>query len=92
MIDLKELTIAHVKQAYLDGVNAGSILSLQGEVKNNSHASQICCIIWHMDKMIRTNYYFPRQMLEALKAASEKHGLPISEIIRRAITEWLKCN
>jgi hypothetical protein len=45
-----------------------------------------------MDKMIRTNYYFPHQMLDALKAASKKHGLPISEIIRRAVTEWLKCN
>lgn len=42
--------------------------------------------------MIRTNHYFPQQMLDALKAASEKHGLPVSEIIRRAITEWLKCN
>jgi hypothetical protein len=46
----------------------------------------------HMTKMTRTNYYFPRPMLDALKAASEKHGLPVSEIIRRAITEWLKCN
>lgn len=45
-----------------------------------------------MHRMIRTNYYFPKQMLAELKSASETHGLPISEIIRRAITEWLKCN
>jgi metal-responsive CopG/Arc/MetJ family transcriptional regulator len=45
-----------------------------------------------MNKMIRTNYYFPRQMLDELKAASKKHGLPISEIIRRAITDWLARN
>ena len=51
-----------------------------------------CCIIWHMDKMTRTNFYFPRPLLDALKVASHKHGLPVSEIIRRAIAEWLKCN
>ena len=45
-----------------------------------------------MQKMIKTNFFFPRPMLDALKVASEKHGLPVSEIIRRAITEWLKCN
>jgi len=45
-----------------------------------------------MDKMIRTNFYFPRPLLDALKVASQKHGLSVSEIIRRAIAEWLKCN
>jgi predicted DNA binding CopG/RHH family protein len=45
-----------------------------------------------MDKMTRTNFYFPRPLLDALKVASQKHGLPVSEIIRRAIAEWLKCN
>jgi len=52
----------------------------------------MCATMLHMTKMTRTNFYFPRPMLDALKAASEKHGLPVSEIIRRAITEWLKCN
>ena len=40
--------------------------------------------------MKRTNFYFPEQLLERLKKASEKLGLPVSEIIRRAIDEFLK--
>ena len=40
--------------------------------------------------MKRTNYYFPEAMLAKLKAASKKTGLPVSELIRRAIDEYLK--
>jgi hypothetical protein len=45
-----------------------------------------------MRNMKRTNFYFPFKMLDELKAASALHGLPVSEIIRRAITDWLKAN
>ena len=40
--------------------------------------------------MKRTNYYFPKQMLAKLKAASKKTGLPVSELIRRAVEDFLK--
>lgn len=40
--------------------------------------------------MKRTNYYFPEQLLEKLKDAKKQTGLPVSEIIRRAISEYLK--
>jgi predicted DNA-binding protein len=39
--------------------------------------------------MKRTNFYFPEPMLKRLKKASAKMEVPISEIIRRAIDEWL---
>ena len=45
-----------------------------------------------MRNMQRTNFYFPLPMLDQLREASAKHGLPVSEIIRRAITAWLSCN
>lgn len=44
-------------------------------------------MIWRMK---RTNFYFPEQMLERLKMASKQQGLPVSEIIRRAIEAFLK--
>lgn len=47
----------------------------------------LCAII---DYMRRTNFYFPDQMLERLKRASEQLGIPVSEIIRRAVEEYLK--
>jgi len=40
--------------------------------------------------MKRTNFFFPEQMLERLKLASKKLGLPVSEIIRNAIEKHLK--
>lgn len=46
-----------------------------------------CAMIWRMK---RTNFYFPEQMLERLKTASKQQGLPVSEIIRRAIEAFLK--
>jgi hypothetical protein len=42
--------------------------------------------------MKRTNFYFPEQMLAELKRAKEATGLPISELIRRAVATWLKAN
>lgn len=40
--------------------------------------------------MIRTNFYFPAQMIARLKAAKLKTGLAVSEIIRRAVDEYLE--
>jgi post-segregation antitoxin (ccd killing protein) len=40
-------------------------------------------------RMTRTNYYFPRQMLERLRARSRATGLPVSELIRQAVAEFL---
>lgn len=41
-------------------------------------------------KMRRTNYYYPIPMLERLKQASERLGIPVSEVIRRAIESALQ--
>lgn len=40
--------------------------------------------------MKRTNFYFPQSLLDRLKLASEKTGMPMSEFIRRAIDAALK--
>ena len=40
--------------------------------------------------MKRTNFFFPEDMLARLKAAKLKTGVPVSEIIRRAVEEYLK--
>jgi predicted DNA-binding protein len=40
--------------------------------------------------MKRTNFFFPEQMLTRLKAASEKTGIPMSQIIRNAVDAALK--
>jgi hypothetical protein len=42
--------------------------------------------------MKRTNFYFPIPMLKRLRKASDKRGIPISEIIREAIEGWLSRN
>ena len=39
--------------------------------------------------MIKYNFYIPEPSLEVLKAESEKTGVTISELIRRAITIWV---
>jgi predicted DNA-binding protein len=39
--------------------------------------------------MVRTNFFFPQPMLDRLKAAKERTGIPMSEIIRRAIEDYL---
>lgn len=44
------------------------------------------CNIYNMK---RTNFFFPEQMLDRLKAAKDKLGIPVSEIIRRAIEDYL---
>ena len=40
-------------------------------------------------KLKRTNFYFPITMLERLKSAKAKTGIPVSEIIRRAVDRIL---
>jgi len=40
--------------------------------------------------MTRTNFYFPESLLARLKAAKEKTGIPVSEIMRRAVEAYLK--
>ena len=40
--------------------------------------------------MKRTNFFFPEQMLARLKAASDKLGIPMSQIIRNAVEAALK--
>ena len=44
------------------------------------------CYSMHMK---RTNYYFPEQLLSRLKKAKELTGIPVSEIIRRAVESYL---
>jgi hypothetical protein len=43
-------------------------------------------------KMKRTNYHYPQPMLDQLKAMSEKTSIPVAELIRTAIREFLKAN
>lgn len=40
--------------------------------------------------MKRTNFYFPEQMLERVRVAADRLGIPMSEFIRRAIEVALK--
>ena len=40
-------------------------------------------------KMKRTNFYYPQQMLDALKKLSGETGIPVSELIRTAVAEFL---
>lgn len=41
-------------------------------------------------KMKRTNFYYPQPMLDAVKVVSNETGIPVSELIRTAIAEFLK--
>lgn len=40
-------------------------------------------------KMIRTNFYYPPRMIVRLKQIAKILGLPVSEIIRRAVDKYL---
>lgn len=37
----------------------------------------------------RINLYFPLKMIEQLKLVKLATGMPISEIIRRAVSDWM---
>ena len=39
--------------------------------------------------MKRINFYFPLELLTRLKSAKLATGISVSEIIRRAVGEWL---
>lgn len=39
--------------------------------------------------MKRTNFYFPQEYLDRLAAEAKRTGMPMSEILRRALDEWL---
>lgn len=40
--------------------------------------------------MIRKNIYFPRQLLDRVKEGCRKTGMKASELIRRAVDEFLQ--
>jgi predicted DNA-binding protein len=40
--------------------------------------------------MERTHVFLPQPVISRLKALAEKTGLPVSELIRRAIDEYLE--
>jgi predicted DNA-binding protein len=40
--------------------------------------------------MRRTNIFLPEPLIERLRALSERTGLSVAELIRRAIDEYLK--
>ena len=39
--------------------------------------------------MKRVNFYFPIELLEKLKSTKLATGIPVSEIIRRAVGDWM---
>jgi hypothetical protein len=41
---------------------------------------------------IRTVVYLEKKEADALKKLSEKTGAPLTELVRRALAEWLKHN
>jgi predicted DNA-binding protein len=43
----------------------------------------------HNTNMKRTNYYFPEPLIARLRLASKKADMPMAEIIRRALEEYL---
>ena len=40
--------------------------------------------------MKRTHFFLPEPLFAALKKLSETRGLSVSELIRRAVEDWLK--
>jgi predicted DNA-binding protein len=52
-------------------------------------ATNTCANVKHMK---RTNFYYPPQMLDRIKALARRLGGSVSEHIRRAISEYLERN
>lgn len=44
---------------------------------------------WEGEAMIRTNIYLTEPQMKKFKAISKKTGLTVSDLIRRALDEWL---
>jgi len=42
------------------------------------------------DNMIRTNIHLPKPQKEALRKIAEEKDVPVAELIRRAIDEWME--
>jgi hypothetical protein len=40
--------------------------------------------------MIRLNFFFPEDLAVKLKAYTKSTGVPMSEVVRRAILAWFK--
>lgn len=40
-------------------------------------------------KKTRTNYHYPPRMLKRLRAVKKKTGIPVNELIRRAVDRYL---
>jgi len=40
--------------------------------------------------MIRTNIHLPKPQKEALRKIAEEKDVPVAELIRRAIDEWME--
>ena len=40
--------------------------------------------------MKRTNFYFHEELLKRLAIEAARSGMPMSEILRRAVDQWLK--
>lgn len=60
-------------------------LSRKGKNLLDTHS--MCAIISHMK---RTNFYFPQEYLDRLAAEAKRTGMPMSELLRRALDEWLR--
>lgn len=43
--------------------------------------------VWAMK---RTNIYLEADQLKALRRVAEQRGLPVAELVRSAVTEWLR--
>ena len=69
----------------MDSVDGEAGLSPNCNVECGVSCANKCCNIYSMK---RTNFYFPEQMLDRLKAAKDKLGIPMSEVIRRAIEDY----
>jgi hypothetical protein len=41
-------------------------------------------------KMKRTNYHYPARTLARLRILKKKTGIPVNELIRRAVDRYLK--
>ena len=66
------------------------MLFARPSVRRLKIGANMCHHMCYIIAMKRTNFYYPEQLLKRLKAASEHHGIPMSEIIRRALDAALK--
>ena len=70
----------------MDSVDGEAVLSRNCNVECGASCANK---YYNTYNMKRTNFFFPEQMLDRLKAAKDKLGIPMSELIRRAIEDYL---